>query len=82
MRQLSMSWNTERGHLVCRWIELKETEQCERFSASGRLRPSCDPGSQLMAIHMPEWPNGFRTGFAVVRHIHRRAYRSDASGER
>ena len=24
MRRLKMSWNTEGGHLVCRWIELKE----------------------------------------------------------
>jgi len=46
MRQLKMSWNTERGHLVCRWSELKEYEKCERFSSPDRLYLAYNPGNQ------------------------------------
>jgi len=27
MRALKMSWNTEKGHLVCRWVESQEFQQ-------------------------------------------------------
>jgi hypothetical protein len=33
MRRLTMSWDTEGGRLVCRWIE----EKCEPFSIADRL---------------------------------------------
>ena len=34
MSRLKMSWNTEGGRLVCRWIELKEREKGAPFSAA------------------------------------------------
>lgn len=34
MRRLRMSWNTEGGRLVCRWIEFKERESGHRGSPS------------------------------------------------
>jgi hypothetical protein len=44
MRQLNMSWNTERGHLICRWIE--SSEKCGPFSFVDRLRLSFNPRNQ------------------------------------
>ena len=69
MRQLKMSWNTEHGHLVCRWIEVIERE-----------KRSCNPGNQSMAVHVAELSSS--TGFAVLRHFHRRPWLGDALGER
>jgi hypothetical protein len=39
MRRLKMSWNSEGGHLVCRWIELKE--KCETFSVADMMIEVC-----------------------------------------
>jgi len=44
MRRLKMSWNTEGGRLVCRWVESKE--KCEPFSVAYLLRLSYDPANQ------------------------------------
>ena len=43
MRQLRMSWSTERGRLVCHWIESSE----KPFSFAGRARLSFNPGNQV-----------------------------------
>jgi hypothetical protein len=55
MRHLMMFWNTERGHLVCHWIEARERGQGESFSALDRLGLSYNPGSpsttQLLLVN-------------------------------
>jgi hypothetical protein len=45
MRQLRMSWTTEQGHLVCRWIELKEANRFEPFSFPNRYTSPMVQGS-------------------------------------
>jgi hypothetical protein len=40
MRALKMSWNTEQGRLICRWVESREFEQWGRLPASNSLRLS------------------------------------------
>jgi len=42
MRRLKMSWNTEGGRLVCRWIEWKECEEWGPFWIGDQLRLSCN----------------------------------------
>jgi len=49
MRHLSMSWYTERGHLVCRWIQLEDREKCGPFSVGERLRLFYNPGNRSEA---------------------------------
>ena len=40
MRALEMSWNTEQGRLVCRWVESREFEHRGRLPISNSLRLS------------------------------------------
>jgi hypothetical protein len=46
MRHLSMFWYTERGHLVCRWTQLRDSETYQPFSIGDWLRLLLRPGSQ------------------------------------
>lgn len=38
MQALRMSWNTESGRLVCRWVESEEVEKRDRFPIHNLLR--------------------------------------------
>jgi hypothetical protein len=62
MKRLKMSWNTEGGHLVCRWIESEE--KCEPSSVADRLRLSYNPGNQ--STRPFAWPNQVVFGFGRV----------------
>jgi len=62
MRMLKMSWNTEEGRLVCRWVESEASEK-----SVDPIRNLLRPSNSILRtnVHEAGWAALFRVGQAA-----------------